>query len=154
MNNAGLEELARFGLTKVVHDSTDYTVAAIRELEQWASVKVGAVVTAELGSVNTAESIATAIRLGAAIVDGDYVGRAIPELQIMKPEISGCSWHPAALVDRWGNTLILKDVASTAMADRIARMLSIRGLWGWRWRRGLPAPSQRGKEIPGPQQPQ
>jgi DUF917 family protein len=124
------EELAQFGLTRVVHGPTDYTVAAVRELEQYAGVNVGAVISAELGSSNTAEPIATASRLGVPIVDGDYVGRAIPEVQMMKPEIFGCSFAPAAFVDRWGNTLILKENSSTAMADRIGRMLSVAAYGG------------------------
>ena len=117
-------ELAQFGLTRTVHGPTDYTVAAVRELEQYTGIAVGAVVSAELGSVNAAESIIAASRLGVPIVDGDYVGRAIPELGMMKPEMFGVSFTPAAYVDRWGSTLILKESPGTAMADRIGRMLS------------------------------
>ena len=118
------EKLAQFGLTQVVHGPIDYTVAAVHELEQYAGVKVGAVISAELGSVNAAESILTAARLGVPVVDGDYVGRAIPEIVMMKPEIFGRSFSPAAFVDRWGSVLILKETTGTAMADRIGRMLS------------------------------
>jgi len=123
------EELAGFGLSGPVCDSTECIVRAVRGLEDYVGVKVGAVIPAELGSSNTAESITAAARLGVPIVDGDYVGRAIPELQMMKPEIFGRCFCPAAFVDRWGDALIIKDSASTAMVDRIGRMLSI-GAYG------------------------
>jgi hypothetical protein len=124
------EELAQFGLAKVVYRPTDSMVAAVQVLEEYVGVKVGALISAELGSANTVEPITAATRLGVPIVDGDYVGRAIPEVQMMKPEIFGCSFAPAAFVDRWGNTLVLKETASTAMADRIGRMLSVAAYGG------------------------
>ena len=126
----GPEELALLGLNRVLYEPTGCTAAAVRVLEEYAGVKVGVVIAAELGSANTTEPVATALRLGVPIVDGDYVGRAIPEVQMMKPEIFGCSFFPAAFVDRWGNTLILKESASTAMADRIGRMLSVAAYGG------------------------
>jgi uncharacterized protein len=65
-----------------------------------------------------------AARMGLPCVDGDYVGRAVPEFAQTKAEIFGMPFHPATMVDRWCNVVILKEAASAMMADRIGRMVS------------------------------
>jgi DUF917 family protein len=118
-----LEELARIGLTEEKYDRFATLEAAVQELAQYAGGEVEAIVPIELGSGNTPGPIVVGLHLGIPTVDGDYAGRAIPEVTNLKPEIYGVPIWPVAFVDRWGNVCLLKKAVSTAMVDRIGRML-------------------------------
>jgi DUF917 family protein len=125
------EELAALGCVEERYDSLGLMVAAVRALEDAAGVKVGAIVPGEIGAGNVPAPIAAAMELGLPVVDGDYAGgRAIPELPQTIPEVLGMPVCPLSFVTRWGDTLILKDTISTAMADRIGRMLCVAAYGG------------------------
>ena len=66
----------------------------------------------------------TGLELRIPTIDGDYVGRAIPELVLSKMELLGKPPTPVMMVDRWGNRIILKSAVNAAMADWIGRMVS------------------------------
>lgn len=99
--------------------------AAVRELAQYANVKIGAIVPVELGASNTPAPLITAAQMGIPLVDGDYSGRAVPQDMQTTYFIKGIKTHPAAIVDWWGNVIILKEAASTEMGERIGKMLSV-----------------------------
>ena len=99
--------------------------AAVRELAEYAGVKVGALVPVELGASNTPAPLVTAARMGIPLVDGDYSGRAVPQDMQTTYFLKGIPTHPAAIVDWWGNVIILKETASTEMGERIGKMLSV-----------------------------
>ena len=99
--------------------------AAVRELAEYAGVKVGAIVPVELGASNTPAPLVTAARMGIPLVDGDYSGRAVPQDMQTTYFLKGIPTHPAAIVDWWGNVLILKEAANTEMGERIGKMLSV-----------------------------
>ena len=117
------EELARIGLTEVKYEGFATLEAAVQELAQYAGGNVEAIVPIELGSWNTPAPIVVGLHLGIPTIDGDYAGRAIPEVTNLKPEIYGVPIWPVAFVDHWGNVCLLKKAVSTAMVDRIGRML-------------------------------
>ena len=117
------EELARIGLTEVKYEGFATLEATVQELAHYAGVEVEAIVPIELGSWNTPAPIVVGLHLGLPTVDGDYAGRAIPEVTNLKPEIYRVPIWPVAFVDRWGNVCLLKKAVSTAMVDRIGRML-------------------------------
>ena len=98
---------------------------AVRELEQYAGVKIGAIVAVELGASNTAGPLVTAARLGIPAIDGDYSGRAAPQEMQGTTYVKGIKTYPAAIVDWWGNVLILKEAATPEMGERIGKQLSI-----------------------------
>jgi uncharacterized protein len=96
------DELARFGLTKEVFPSiVPRLVESVRELSAHAGVKVDALVSLELSSAATAATILTGLELGIPTLDGDYVGRAIPELELTKLQLLGRAPTPVVMVDRW-----------------------------------------------------
>lgn len=99
--------------------------AAIRELARYANVKIDAIVPVELGASNTPAPLITAAQMGIPLVDGDYSGRAVPQDMQTTYFIKGIKTHPAAIVDWWGNIIILKEAASTEMGERIGKMLSV-----------------------------
>jgi uncharacterized protein len=119
------DELARYGLTKEEFpDIVARLVESVRELSRYAGVKIGALVSMELSSAATAATILTGLELGVPTLDGDYVGRAIPELVLNKMELLGRPPTPVVMVDRWGNRTIIKAAVGAAMVDRLGRMVS------------------------------
>ncbi len=125
------EELAELGCVEEKYDSLGLMVAAVRALEDSAGVKVEAIVPGEIGGSNVPAPIAAALELGLPVVDGDYAGgRAIPELPQTIAEVRGVPACPLSFVTRWGDTLILQDTISTAMADRIGRMMCVAAYGG------------------------
>ena len=100
-------------------------VEAVRELEAYTGIRVEAIVPFELGAVNTSAPIDTAFRLGLKVIDGDYAGRAIPELSQTTAALRGHVFEPGAICDPWGNVLIMKKSASLRVAERIGKMISI-----------------------------
>lgn len=100
-------------------------VRAVQELETYTGKKVAAILPFELGAGNTASPMDAAIRLGAAIVDGDCAGRAIPELCQTSAAIAGIPFAPGAIADAWGNVLLVKETASELLTERIGKLVSI-----------------------------
>ena len=119
------EELTALGLVQERFPMRASLPAAVHELAAYRGVKVSAVIPIELGSGNTPGPMLVANQLGVPVVDGDYAGRAIPELTNLKPEIFGVPIAPIAYVDKWGNSVLVRETASTEMADRIGRMLCL-----------------------------
>jgi DUF917 family protein len=119
-------ELAALGAVEDVYDDTGQIVAAVRALEDSEGVKVEAIIPGETGALAVAASVAAALELGVAVVDGDYAGgRAVPEVDQGIPEFRGVPFCPMALVTRWGDVIIVKETVSLAMADRIGRMATL-----------------------------
>jgi len=125
------EELAELGCVEQKYDALGLMVAAVQALEDAAGIKMEAIVPGEIGGSNVPAPIVAALELGLPVVDGDYAGgRAIPELPQTIPEVRGVPVCPLSFVTRWGDTLILKDTVSTAMADRIGRMMCVAAYGG------------------------
>lgn len=100
-------------------------VEAVRELAAYTGNRIDAIVPFELGASNCTAPIDAAIRLGIEVIDGDYAGRAVPELIQITPAIYGYTFEPGTVCDPWGNVLIMKKAASLRVAERIGKMISI-----------------------------
>jgi len=100
-------------------------VEAVRELEKYTGYRIEAIVPFELGAGNSTAPTDVAIRLGVKIIDGDYAGRAIPELAQTTPAVQGYTFEPGTICDPWGNVLIMKRAVSLQVAERIGKMISI-----------------------------
>jgi len=124
------EELRQLGLIEPRYARFELLAAAVQELEKYAGVRVQAIVPGELGSGNTPAPMIVGRRLGIPTVDGDYAGRAIPEIGQTVPDVLGRTTWPFSFVDRWGNVVIVKEATSPAMIDRIGRMLCMAGYGG------------------------
>jgi len=100
-------------------------VEAVRELAAYTGHRIDAIVPFELGAGNTTAPMDAALRLGMKVIDGDYAGRAIPELAQTTPALEGRTFEPGTICDPWGNVLIVKKSASLKVAERIGKMISI-----------------------------
>ncbi|MGI8553499.1 MAG: DUF917 domain-containing protein [Dehalococcoidia bacterium] len=138
------EELASFGLREPRAANT--MEEAVKELATYAGVTVGAVVPIELGGSNTPGPLAAAATLGMLVPDGDYTGRAIPEITQTTPSLGGHSAAPLSAVDRWGNVSILAEVTGDAMAERIGKLLS-QAAFGGVSRAGFLMPASAMKQV-------
>jgi DUF917 family protein len=119
------DELAQYGLLREEFPTiVPRLVEAVRELSKQGGVQVGALVSLELSSAATAATMLTALELGVPMLDGDYVGRAIPELVLTKLQLLGLAPTPVVMVDRWGTKVSVTQAAGAAMVDRIGRMVS------------------------------
>jgi DUF917 family protein len=99
-------------------------VRAVDELELHLGRPIGAVIPFELGPSNTVVAIDAAARSGRALVDGDFIGRALPKMSQALPALFGLEAWPLAICDPWGNALIMKDCPSPAVAERVGKMVS------------------------------
>ncbi|TKJ29762.1 MAG: hypothetical protein CEE40_07310 [Chloroflexi bacterium B3_Chlor] len=125
------EDLAALGCVEEKYDALGLAVAAVRALEEAEGAKVEAIVPGETGGSAVPAAIAAALELGVPVADADYAGgRAIPEVPQAIPELRGVPVCPMSFVTRWGDVLILKDTVSTAMADRIGRMITLASYGG------------------------
>jgi uncharacterized protein len=100
-------------------------VRAVQELAAYTGKRIAAILPFELGAGNTATPMDAAVSVGAAIVDGDCAGRAIPELCQTSAAIMGIRFAPGAIADPWGNVLLVKQTASELLTERIGKLVSI-----------------------------
>lgn len=117
------EEIAGLGLVDQLHRQS--MEVAVREMEEYAQVKIGAIVPVELGASSTPVALVAGVRLGIPVVDGDYAGRAVPEEMQGTPYLYDKKGWPFTSVDRWGNVCIVKEACSLHMMERIGKMLSV-----------------------------
>ncbi len=96
----------------------------LRLLEDHMEVKFAATAAFELGGVNTPAPIDAAVRHGIPCVDGDYAGRAVPEICQNTVCAKGFSMAPLALVDWYGNKTLVQDIINYEMGERISKALS------------------------------
>lgn len=101
---------------------------AVRLLEQVLSVRCAGLVSIEIGGINTGAILSAAARLDLPLVDGDYAGRAIPELHATAPHMHGAQVLPFACVDHFGNEVIIRSSPANAWAERISKHLALSSL--------------------------
>lgn len=102
----------------------DELVNAFRALEKQLGRKIDAVLCAEAGGVNSTTPFVVAAATGLPLVDGDGMGRAYPELQMVTFTMHGVSATPMVLCDDKGNSLVL-DAVSNAWTERLARASTV-----------------------------
>ena len=118
-----LDEIRRHGLVEASDEW--YLIKAIRELGLSLGHEFGCVVPAELGPDSVAIPLAVGARMGIPVVDGDYIGRAVPEEAQSTYCLYGKQSNLFAGVDRWGNSVFVKQAVNTNALERMAKMLAI-----------------------------
>jgi DUF917 family protein len=102
----------------------DELMTAFRQLEQLLGRKIDAVLCGEAGGVNSTTPFVVAAASGLPLVDGDGMGRAYPELQMVTFTMHGVSATPMVLCDDKGNSIVLETV-SNAWTERLARAATV-----------------------------
>jgi DUF917 family protein len=102
----------------------DELMTAFRQLEQLLGRKIDAVLCGEAGGVNSTTPFVVAAASGLPLVDGDGMGRAYPELQMVTFTMHGVSATPMVLCDDKGNSIVLETVSNT-WTERLARAATV-----------------------------
>lgn len=99
---------------------------ALRAVEQEVGCKVDALISAEIGGANSMEPMLTAAQAGLPVVDGDGMGRAFPEMQMITWSIYGQRSAPAAMADEKGNVVVFRSTPSDKWLEDLARACVVR----------------------------
>lgn len=97
---------------------------AVKRLEKYIGKEIDAIVAIELGGINTPAPIDAAVRLGKKIINGDYAGRAIPEIVQTTPSLAGKNVCPMTSVDEWGNVVYIDKVKNHLCAEAMGKAIS------------------------------
>lgn len=98
-------------------------IKAVQELEKYKQIKLGALIAGELGGSNTPAPLDTAARLNKVLIDGDFAGRALPELTQATPCVKNKSIYPLVMCDLWGNVIIIEIAINFGMVEEYGRSI-------------------------------
>jgi uncharacterized protein len=99
-------------------------VAALRALERHRSENARAILCAEIGGINALLPLVLATRTGLPVVDGDGMGRAFPQLQMVTYHIFGVPAAPMVMTDEYSNS-VLFECANSFDVERLGRHLTV-----------------------------
>ncbi|WP_027834169.1 DUF917 domain-containing protein [Maritalea myrionectae] len=97
---------------------------ALKSLEDYLGKKADAIFCIEAGGLNSTIPIAVAAGVGLPIVDGDGMGRAFPELQMVSMTMHDITACPMVMADEKGNSLVLNTVDNLS-TEKFARVITI-----------------------------
>ncbi len=98
-------------------------VCAVEILEKSVGRKVTHLLAIETGGGNFMPPVYVAARRGLAVIDGDGVGRAIPEAHMTMYDIKKLDPSPFVLADADGTAAVLHNVKDGATCERIGRAI-------------------------------
>jgi DUF917 family protein len=139
-------EMQGFGFDETVNTEKDRMRKAIEELEIYMGITIDAIVPIELAGANTSAAVAAAMEMGKIVVNGDYTGRAIPEIQQTTPYLHGKRITPISSVDEWGNVCLIKDATNYRVAERLGKLISA-GAYGLAGQAGFVLSGKETKEL-------
>jgi DUF917 family protein len=116
------EEMTAFGVAGERYERP--WERAVEQLSEYLEEPIGAIIPFELGPSNTLVAVDAAARTGRILVDGDYIGRALPKMSQALPAVLGMRTWPLTICDPWGNSLVLQDCPSPMVAERVGKMVS------------------------------
>ncbi len=99
-------------------------VRAFDAINQFLEGRVKAVMPIEIGGANSMVPFALGALKGLPVVDGDGMGRAFPEVQLVTFTLYGITASPMSLADERGNTVVLSTV-DNVWAERFGRSVCI-----------------------------
>lgn len=99
------------------------SLLALRAFEEHVQREVDAVVSFEVGGGNSMIPIIAAAQRGIPVINGDGMGRALPEAQMMTYPIAGVAPTPAIALDYAGNVVTFS-ADSTATYERHVRSMA------------------------------
>lgn len=104
--------------------SLDDAAQTLDAFEKYVGCSIDAVASFEIGGGNSLIPLVAAAGKGIPVIDGDGMGRALPEAQMMSYAIAGVKPTPAVAYDYAGNTAVF-EVATTDIYERHIRSYSM-----------------------------
>ncbi|WP_217588130.1 DUF917 domain-containing protein [Lentibacillus saliphilus] len=98
--------------------------APLKAYEQATETKTDVIMPIEIGGVNSLIPVAVAAMNGLPILDGDAMGRAFPEAQMVTFHLDGLKPGVAAIGDEQGNAVTIRPVDGF-WAEKLARQVTI-----------------------------
>jgi uncharacterized protein len=102
----------------------DELTDAFRQLEAYLGRHIDAVLCGEAGGMNSTTPFVVAAETGLPLVDGDGMGRAFPELQMVSFTMHGVRATPMVMADDKGNSVVLNTI-DNRWTERLARAATI-----------------------------
>ncbi len=102
----------------------DEAQVALATLERVLGRKADAVLCIEAGGLNSTIPIAVAATCRLPLVDGDGMGRAFPELQMVSMTMADIHACPMAMADEKGNAVVLNAIDNLA-TEKLARAITV-----------------------------
>lgn len=97
---------------------------AVRRLERYLGRQADALIGIEIGGINSLLPVMAAARLGLPLVDGDGMGRAFPEIQMVTFNVYGVSCTPLVVTDDRLSSLVV-DTENAKAAEGIVRVAAV-----------------------------
>ena len=104
--------------------STELVGHAVTALAEHLGIVPTHIACIEAGGVNSTFPVVAAAQLGLPLVDGDGMGRAFPELQMVLATLEGIAATPMSISDEKGNTGVLHTI-DNRWSEALARSLTI-----------------------------
>lgn len=98
---------------------------ALKLLESHYGKEVSYITPIEAGGINSTIPLVVGAERGKPILDGDGMGRAFPELQMVTFHLHGVKATPMSMADERGNAILL-DTIDNFWAEKIARAVTIK----------------------------
>ncbi|MDY2990314.1 MAG: DUF917 domain-containing protein [Hornefia butyriciproducens] len=117
-------EMTDFGYVNPNYSEKEMLAKAIEYLGKFCGTKIDAVVPIELGGANTPGGVTAGIVSGAVCVDGDYTGRAIPEIQQTTPYLHGKTLWPVASVDAYNDISYIEKAKNYRIVERLGKKIA------------------------------
>ena len=99
----------------------DEAIGAVNKYEELTGNSIDAVIPFEIGGGNSTIPLLVAASKGIPCIDGDGMGRALPEAQMMTFPIYGVRPTPAVIMDAFGNHELLDCEDALAFEQQIRR---------------------------------
>jgi len=103
----------------------DEVIWVLRSIEKYYGKEASYLTQIEAGGVNSMIPIVAAAYTGKPLLNGDGMGRAFPELQMVTFHLIGVKATPMVLSDERGNSVVL-DTIDNFWAEKIARAITIK----------------------------
>ncbi|MEZ5812875.1 MAG: DUF917 domain-containing protein [Rhizobiaceae bacterium] len=102
----------------------DEAQGALQQLETFLGRKADALICIEAGGLNSTIPFAVASATGLPLIDGDGMGRAFPELQMVSFTMHGIAATPMVIADEKGNSSVINTI-SNQWTERLARAQTV-----------------------------
>jgi DUF917 family protein len=96
----------------------------VRRTEAFHGRKIDALISVEMGGVNSMFPLGLGARLGLPVIDGDGMGRAFPHLEMTSFSVYGKRASPLILLDDLGS-LVTVDIENDRRTEELARTVVV-----------------------------
>ncbi|MGD8356927.1 MAG: DUF917 domain-containing protein [Lysobacterales bacterium] len=92
-------------------------------MEDYVGYKIDALISAEIGGLNSVMTLGVAAQRNVPLVDADGMGRAFPKLEMVTFSVYGCGASPVMIMDELGNMTVVH-ARDDATAENMCRSIS------------------------------